>query len=122
VGVGSGGVWKTTNSGTSWTPLFDSQDVYSIGSVTIDPSNSSTIWVGTGENVSGRHVSFGDGIYVTFDGGQTWTNKGLKKSEHISEIIVHPSDSNTLWVAAQGPLWSKGGQRGLYKTIDGGDS
>ncbi len=122
VGVGSGGVWKTTNSGTSWTPLFDKQNVYSIGTVTIDPNNSSTIWVGTGENVSGRHVGFGDGIYVSHDGGKTWANKGLKKSEHISEIIVHPSDPNILWVAAQGPLWSKGGQRGLYKTVDGGDS
>lgn len=120
VGVGSGGVWKTTNAGTTWTPIFDDQDVYSIGTVTLDPNNSSTIWVGTGENVSGRHVSFGDGIYVSHDAGKTWKNMGLKKSEHISEIIVHPEDSNTLWVAAQGPLWSKGGERGLFKTTDGG--
>ena len=122
VGVGSGGVWKTTNAGTTWTPIFDDQDVYSIGTVTIDPSNSATIWVGTGENVSGRHVGFGDGIYVSYDGGVSWTNKGLPKSEHISEIIVHPEDSSTIWVAAQGPLWSKGGQRGLFKSTDGGDS
>ena len=120
VGVGSGGVWKTVNAGTTWTPIFDNQSVYSIGTVTIDPNNSSTIWVGTGENVSGRHVGFGDGIYVSHDGGASWKNMGLKKSEHISEIIVHPEDPDTLWVAAQGPLWSKGGQRGLFKTSDGG--
>ncbi len=120
VGVGSGGVWKTTNAGTTWTPLFDEQDVYSIGTVTIDPNNSSTIWVGSGENVSGRHVGFGDGVYVSHDAGKTWLHKGLKNSEHISEIIVHPTNPNIVWVAAQGPLWSKGGQRGLFKSVDGG--
>lgn len=120
VGVGSGGVWKTVNSGTTWTPIFDSQSVYAIGSVTIDPSNSNTVWVGTGENNAGRHISFGDGIYKSEDAGKTWKNMGLPKSEHISEIIVHPTDSNTVWVASQGPLWSKGGDRGLYKTTDGG--
>ncbi|WP_448213886.1 VPS10 domain-containing protein [Colwellia sp. MEBiC06753] len=120
VGVGSGGMFKTDNAGTTWQPIFDKQDVYSIGAVTIDPNNHQTVWVGTGENVGGRHVSFGDGIYVTYDGGQNWKNMGLGKSEHISEIIVHPSDSNTVWVAAQGPLWKKGGDRGLYKTTDGG--
>ncbi|UTW46309.1 glycosyl hydrolase [bacterium SCSIO 12696] len=122
VGVGSGGVWKTTNAGTTWTPVFDKQPVYSIGAVVIDPSNSARVWVGTGENVSGRHVSFGDGIYLSTDGGQNWENKGLENSEHISEIIVHPTDPNTVWVAAQGPLWSKGGDRGLFKTTDGGDT
>lgn len=120
VGVGSGGMFKTSNAGTTWQPIFDGQDVYSIGTVTIDPSNAQTVWVGTGENVGGRHVSFGDGVYVTHDGGKSWKNMGLKKSEHISEIIVHPNDSNTIWVAAQGPLWSKGGERGLYKSTDGG--
>lgn len=122
VGVGSGGVWKTTNAGTTWQPVFDDQKVYSIGSVTIDPNNSQRIWVGTGENVGGRHMSFGDGIYLSEDGGQSWINKGLEKSEHISTVVIHPEDSNTLWVAAQGPLWSKGGQRGLYKTTDGGEN
>ncbi len=120
VGVGSGGVWKTTNAGTTWKPIFDKEKVYSIGSVTIDPSNPSRIWVGTGENVGGRHASFGDGIYLSTDGGVSWENKGLEDSEHISTVIIHPSDSNTLWVAAQGPLWSKGGDRGLYKTTNGG--
>ncbi len=118
--VGSGGVWKTINAGITWTPLFDKQASYSIGSVTIDPSNPNVIWVGTGENVGGRHVGFGDGVYRSADGGAHWKNLGLKDSEHISKIIVHPEDSNVVWVAAQGPLWSKGGERGLYKTSDGG--
>ena len=116
VGVGSGGVWKTINAGTTWTPIFDKEKVFSIGSVTIDPSNPNRIWVGTGENVGGRHMSFGDGIYLSVDGGDNWKNMGLKDSEHISTVVIHPNDSNTLWVAAQGPLWSKGGDRGLYKT------
>jgi len=120
VGVGSGGVWKTRNSGVTWKPVFDKQSVYSIGAVALDPSNSNTVWVGSGENVGGRHISFGDGVYVSHDGGTKWTNMGLEKSGHISEIIVHPQDSNIVWVAAQGPLWNKGGERGLYKTTDGG--
>ncbi|NER14366.1 glycosyl hydrolase [Leptobacterium flavescens] len=120
VAVGSGGVWKTVNSGTTWTPIFDSQKVYSIGSVTIDPNNYNTIWVGTGENVGGRHIGFGDGVYRSDDGGKTWKNMGLKRSEHISKIIVHPENSDIIWVAAQGPLWNKGGDRGLYKSEDGG--
>ncbi|KZS38981.1 glycosyl hydrolase [Aquimarina aggregata] len=120
VAVGSGGVWKTTNSGTTWKALFDKQKVYSIGCVTIDPNNPHTIWVGTGENVGGRHAGFGDGIYVSHDDGKTWKNMGLKKSEHLSKIIVHPTNPDILWVASQGPLWSKGGERGVYKTTDGG--
>jgi photosystem II stability/assembly factor-like uncharacterized protein len=120
VGIGSGGVWKTVNAGTTWTPIFDDQESYSIGCITIDPSNPHTIWVGTGENVGGRHVGFGDGIYRSRDDGATWENLGLGDSQHISRIIVSPDDSNTLWVAAQGPLWSKGGDRGIFKTTDGG--
>ncbi len=120
VGVGSGGVWKTVNSGTTWTPIFDQQNVYSIGSVTIDPNNPERIWVGTGENIGGRHASYGDGLYLSEDGGKSWKNMGLKDSERISTVVIHPKDSNTLWVAVQGPLWSKGGERGLYKTSDGG--
>lgn len=120
VAVGSGGVWKTENSGTTWKPIFDDQSSYSIGCVTIDHNNPHVIWVGTGENVGGRHVGYGDGIYRSCDGGETWENMGLKESHHISKIIIHPENSDILWVAAQGPLWSKGGDRGLYKTIDGG--
>ncbi|WP_337660938.1 VPS10 domain-containing protein [Erythrobacter sp. Alg231-14] len=122
VAVGSGGVWKTENAGTTWTSLFDGQGSYSIGSLGLDPNDPSRIWVGTGENHGGRHNGFGDGIYLSTDGGQTWAKKGLEASEHISKIIVHPEDSNTVWVAAQGPLWSAGGERGVYKTTDGGET
>ena len=121
IGVGSGGVWKTSNRGTTWTPVFDGQGSYSIGAITIDPNNHNVIWVGTGENVSGRHVGYGDGVYRSLDGGTTWENMGLKKSEHIGMIRVDPRDSNVVYVAAQGPLWSGGGDRGLYKTTDGGN-
>ena len=120
VAVGSGGVWKTTNAGTTWMPIFDEQKVYSIGCVTIDPANPHIVWVGTGENIGGRHVSYGDGIYRSEDGGLHWKNMGLKTSEHISKIIVHPDNSDIIWVAAQGPLWNKRGERGLYKSTDGG--
>ena len=120
VAVGSGGVWKTDNAGTTWTPIFDDQTSYSIGDVTLDPSNANTVWVGTGENVGGRHVGFGDGVYRSKDGGETWENLGLKNSNHISKIIIHPDDPDTVFVAAQGPLWSSGGDRGLFKTTDGG--
>jgi len=122
VAVGSGGVWKTSNSGTTWTPIFDNQASYSIGAVTIDPNNTHTIWVGTGENVGGRHVAFGDGVYVSHDDGASWKNMGLKDSEHISKIVVHPKDSNTIWVVSQGPLWTSGGERGVYKSVDGGNT
>ncbi len=122
VAVGSGGVWKTVNAGTTWTPIFDAQPSYSIGCITIDPNNHETIWVGTGENVGGRHSGYGDGIYVSHDGGKNWTHKGLKKTEHLSVIIVHPENPNVIWAASQGPLWSPGGERGLYKSTDGGDT
>ncbi|MFT6338056.1 MAG: photosystem II stability/assembly factor-like uncharacterized protein [Halioglobus sp.] len=122
VAVGSGGVWKTDNAGNTFTPIFDGEDCYSTGCVTIDPSNDQVIWVGTGENVGGRHASFGCGVYRSGDGGSTWTNMGLPNSEHISKIIVHPDNSNVVWVASQGPLWSKGGERGIYKSTDGGTS
>jgi photosystem II stability/assembly factor-like uncharacterized protein len=120
VAVGSGGVWKTTNSGTTWQAIFDEEKSYSIGCVVLDPSNPEIVWVGTGENVGGRHVAFGDGVYRSDDGGASWKNMGLKDSQHISEIIVDPTDSKTVYVASQGPLWSPGGERGLFKTTDGG--
>ncbi len=120
VGVGSGGVWKTVNAGTTWTPIFDDESSYSIGCITIDPNDRNTIWVGTGENVSGRHVAYGDGIYRSRDGGGSWEKMGLENSEHIGMIRIDPRDSNTIFVASQGPLWSGGGDRGLYKSTDGG--
>ncbi|MEM9895798.1 MAG: glycosyl hydrolase [Bacteroidota bacterium] len=120
VAVGSGGVWKTVNAGTTFTPIFDDESVFSIGCVTLDPNDPSTVWVGTGENVGGRHASFGDGVYKSTDGGKSWQNMGLRTSEHISKIIIHPENSNVIMVASQGPLWSSGGERGFYKSSDGG--
>jgi len=120
VAVGSGGVWKTENSGTTWSPIFDDQASYSTGCITIDPNDPARIWVGSGENVGGRHVGYGDGVYLSPDSGATWKNMGLKNSEHISEIVVHPNNSDVVWVASQGPLWKKGGERGVYKTTNGG--
>ena len=120
IGVGSGGVWKTENAGVTWNPIFEDQTSYSIGCVALDPNNPNSVWVGTGENVGGRHVGFGDGVYRSGDGGKNWENLGLKKSEHISKIIVHPRSPDTIFVAAQGPLWTSGGERGFYKSDDGG--
>ncbi len=120
VAVASGGVWKTVNSGTTWTPVFDAEGSYSIGVVALDPKNPSVVWVGTGENNSQRSVGYGDGVYRSDDGGKTWKNTGLKKSEHIGRIVIDPRNTDVVYVAAQGPLWSPGGDRGVYKTADGG--
>lgn len=120
VGVASGGVWKTTNAGISFTPVFDNEGSYSIGVVTLDPKRPDTVWVGTGEANSQRSVGYGDGVYRSDDGGKSWRNMGLKTSEHIGRIVIDPRDSNIVYVAAQGPLWGPGGERGLYKTTDGG--
>ena len=122
VATASGGVWKTNNWGNIYKPIFDSQGSYSIGCVTIDPSNPNTIWVGTGENNNQRSVAYGDGVYKSMDGGASWKHVGLKTSEHIGKIIVHPDNSNVVYVAAIGPLWSTGGERGVYKTTDGGET
>ncbi|MEP6635834.1 MAG: glycosyl hydrolase [Acidobacteriota bacterium] len=116
----SGGVWKTINNGTTWTPVFDKEGSYSIGAIVLDPKNPLTVWVGTGENNSQRSVSYGNGVYRSDDGGKTWKNLGLKASEHIGRIAIDPKDSKTVYVAAQGPLWGPGGDRGLYKTVDNG--
>lgn len=120
VAAASGGVWKTVNAGITWTPVFDRESSYSIGYLAIDPSNPLTVWVGTGENNSQRSVSYGSGVYRSDDGGKSWRNMGLKASEHIGHIAINPKDSNIVYVAAQGPLWGPGGDRGLYKTTDGG--
>ncbi len=120
VAVACGGVWKTVNAGTSWQPVFDNEGSYSIGYVTLDPKNPNVVWVGTGENNSQRSVAYGDGVYKSTDGGKSWANVGLKTSEHIGKILIDPRDSNVVYVAAQGPLWGPGGDRGLFKTTDGG--
>lgn len=120
VAASSGGVWKTTNSGVTWKPIFDGYGSYSIGCLALDPNDRFTLWVGTGENNSQRSVGYGDGLYKSTDGGESFKKVGLDNSEHIGKIVVHPDDSNVVFVASQGPLWSAGGDRGLYKTTDGG--
>ncbi|MEE4271803.1 MAG: hypothetical protein V2I67_09015 [Thermoanaerobaculales bacterium] len=120
VATASGGIWKTVNNGTTWTPIFDSEASYSIGCLAMDPTNYNKVWAGTGENNSQRSVAFGDGVYLTEDGGKSWTNMGLADSEHIGDIVIDPRDPDVVYVAAQGPLWKSGGERGLYKTTDGG--
>jgi len=122
VAVASGGVWKTSNWGLEYIPVFDNESSYSIASVTIDPNNSNTVWVGTGENNNQRSVPYGDGVYKSTDAGKSWKNVGLKTSEHIGNIVVDPNDSDIVYVSAYGPLWSSGGERGVYKTVDGGKS
>ena len=122
VAVSSGGVWKTMNAGTTYTPIFDAQGSYSIGCVALDPTNPNVVWVGTGENNNQRSVAYGDGVYKSEDGGKSWKNMGLKNSEHIANIVVDPTDPNTIWMAAYGPVWSDGGERGVYKSTDGGEN
>lgn len=122
VAASAGGVWKTVNNGTTYDPIFDGEGSYSIACVELAPSNPHVVWVGTGENNAQRSVDYGDGVYKSMDGGKSWKNMGLKTSEHIGNIVIHPSDENTVWVAAQGPLWSSGGERGIYKTTDGGET
>ncbi len=120
VAVASGGVWKTTNAGITFNPVFDGEGSYSIGCVTMDPNNPNVVWVGTGENNNQRSVAYGDGIYKSEDGGKSWKNMGLKASEHIGRIVIDPNNSDIVYVAAYGPLWNSGGERGIYKSIDGG--
>lgn len=108
VAAACGGVWKTTNRGTTYSPVFDGQGSYSIGCVIIDPSNANIVWVGSGENNNQRSVAYGDGVYKSEDGGKTWKNKGLKLSEHIGRIAVDPTNSNIVYVAAYGPVWKEG--------------
>ena len=122
LGAASGGVWKSMNGGTTYKPIFDKQDVQSIGAVTIDPTNPKVIWVGTGEPWTRNSVSVGNGVYKSTDGGENWTNLGLKESERIAKIVVDPSSPNTVYVCAPGKLWSDSDERGVYKTTDGGKS
>jgi len=120
IGAASGGVWRTTDGGITFPPVLDNENSYSIGFVAIDPKNPAVVWVGSGENNSQRSVSYGDGVYRSDDDGRTWKNMGLQHSEHIARVLIDPRDSNVVYVAAQGPLWGGGGDRGLYKTTDGG--
>lgn len=115
-----GSFWKTTNGGVTFSPIFDGQNAYSIGAVTIDPNNPHVVWVGTGENSSHSFMIAGDGVYKSEDSGKTWTNKGLGESQQIGAIVVHPGNSNIVWVAAYGPHRTDGGDRGVYRTKDGG--
>ncbi len=120
VGVAGGGIWKTIDNGTTFKPVFDNYTSYSIGALAIDPNNPHIIWAGTGENNHQRSVSYGDGVYKSLDDGKSWKNMGLKKSMQIGKILIHPEDSNVVFVAAEGSVWGSGGERGLYKTEDGG--
>ena len=120
VATASGGVWKTNNGGVTFTPIFDGQISFSIGCITLDPNNSNVVWVGSGENNNQRVVGYGDGVYKSEDGGKSWQNVGLKNSEHIGKIVVDPKNSDIVYVAAYGPVWSSGGERGIYKRTDGG--
>src|SRR5213594_4436659 len=122
VGSASGGVWKSTNGGTTFKPVFDKESVQSIGAVTVDPGNPKNVWVGTGESWTRNSVSVGDGIYKSTDRGENWTNVGLKDSERISRILVDPKDGNTVYACATGHLWDDSAERGVYKTTDGGQS
>ena len=120
VGSASGGVWKSMNGGTTFKPVFDKEPVQSIGAVTIDPSNPKVVWVGTGESWTRNSVSIGDGVYKSTDGGDTWTNMGLKESERIAKILVDPTDANSVYVCVPGKLFSDSDDRGVYRTSDGG--
>ncbi len=118
----SGHLWKTENHGLTWEVLFTDQDVYSIGDIAVAPSNPDILYLGSGEANNSRSTYWGDGVYKSTDAGQTWTNIGLPESHHIGRIVVHPTDPNTVYVAALGHLYSENPERGLYRTTDGGRS
>src|SRR5512142_2782194 len=120
VAVRYGGVWKTTNNGTTFQPVFDGQDVTGIGCLAIAPSNENIVWVGTGDASSVRVAYPGDGVYKSIDAGSTWQHIGLRETQHIGRIVVHPVNPDVVYVAAMGRLWSKNEERGVFKTADGG--
>jgi len=122
VGVASGNIWKTTNNGTTFEPVFDNYGAYSIGALAMDPKNPAVVWAGTGENNHQRALGYGDGVYKTIDGGKSWKNMGLKESRHIGEILIDPRNSNVVYVAAEGSAWGPGEERGVFKTTDGGET
>jgi photosystem II stability/assembly factor-like uncharacterized protein len=120
VGTASGGVWKTTNNGTTWEPIFDKESVSTIGDIAIAPSDPSVVWVGTGEPNNRQSSSWGDGAYKSLDGGKTWKKMGLEATRHIGRIVIHPKNPDVVYVAALGHLWGANPERGVYKTADGG--
>lgn len=122
VAVASGNIWKTTNNGHTFSPIFDNYGSYSIGALALDPTNHNIIWAGTGENNHQRALGYGDGVYKSLDGGKSWKNMGLKESRQIGMICIDPRNTNTVFVAAEGSAWGGGGERGLYKTTDGGEN
>jgi photosystem II stability/assembly factor-like uncharacterized protein len=122
VAASMGGVWKSVNRGITWTPIFDRGGAFNMCCIVVDPKDSNVLWLGTGENSNPRSAVYGDGVYKSTDAGKSWTRVGLEKSEHIGNIVIDPRNSNVVFVAAQGPLWSPGGDRGIYKTVDGGKS
>ncbi len=122
VATASSGLWKTTNGGTTWEPLFDNEEVSTIGDVTVAPSDPSIVWVGTGEPNNRQSSSWGNGVYKSTDGGTTWKNMGLKETHHIGRVVIHPSDPHTVYVAAVGRLWGPNEERGVFKTTDGGQT
>ncbi len=120
VATGSGGIFKTVNGGMSWTPIFDRQNTISVGDIALEPGNSEVIWVGTGEGNPRNSVSFGDGVYKSTDGGKTWKHMGLRDSNTISKVIVHPRNPDVVYVAAVGHIWGPNEERGVFMTTDGG--
>jgi photosystem II stability/assembly factor-like uncharacterized protein len=123
VATASGGVFKSTNQGTTWTPVFDRVDaMMSIGDIAVAPSSPNTIWVGTGEANNRQSSSWGDGVYKSTDGGRTWKSAGLSDTRHIGRIVVHPTNPDVVYVAAVGHLWGSNSERGVFKTTDGGQT
>ncbi len=122
VGTASGGVWKTTNNGTTWEPVFDQERVSTIGDIAIALSDPSVVWVGTGEPNNRQSSSWGDGAYKSLDGGKSWKKMGLEATRHIGRIVIHPKNPDVVYVAALGHLWGANPERGVYKTADGGRS
>ncbi len=122
VATGSGGIFKTTNGGIDWTPIFDRQNTISVGDIALEPGNPDVIWVGTGESNVRNSVSFGDGVYKSTDGGKTWKHLGLKDTNTISKIIVHPKNPDIAYVAAVGHAWGQNEERGVFMTTDGGEN
>src|SRR5690349_9791638 len=120
IGAAAGGAWKTTDGGMTWTPIFENEPNPSIGAIAVAPSNPSIVWVGTGEANNRQSASWGDGVYKSTDGGKTYMNVGLRTSKHINRIVIDPRNTDVVLVAATGSLWGPGGERGVFKTVDGG--